>query len=411
MGIVSMAVGKSSVTPGRRARDELDSLVAMDPQATAPQPVRVGVLLAGGESRRMGRDKRGLLLGGETLLRRNLAFLSGVFPVVGLSVRSAEQTPGDLPEGVEVIPDEVPGSPMGGLAGILSHYGEPVFALAADLIAPDPAAVARVLAAYRDADVSLPVAEDHLEPLHAVYGPRCLPHMRQLLAAGAHSLLDLFPLVRVARVPFADTTPFFNVNTPADWAEAQRRLTGAAPAGDGDVPRPSRAPGEPAVLGVVGRPDNGKTTLIERLVPEFTARGLRVGAVKRVAKLEIDYPGKDSWRHAESGAGAYAVGSPGKVAFVTRQEREATLEEIVARFFRGYDLVICEGFRREAPDVVEIFRSGAGYESMVCEPHEPIAIVTDAALAHPHKFGLDDVPALAAFLVERLELTPPATST
>jgi molybdopterin-guanine dinucleotide biosynthesis protein MobB len=388
----------------------------MDPLDTAPHAVRVGVLLAGGESRRMGRDKRGLCLGGETLLRRNLTFLGGVFPVVGLSVRSAAQAPADLPDGVVVIPDEVPGSPMGGLTGVLAHFGEPIFALAADLIAPDPAAVARVLDAYRDVDVSLPVAEDHLEPLHAVYGPRCLPHMRQLLAAGAHSILDLFPLVRVARVPFADTAPFFNVNTPADWAEARRRAEGAGPdaqasslleGADGENAGAStlRAVGAPAVLGVVGRPNNGKTTLIEKIIPELNRLGLRVGAVKRVAKLEIDVPGKDSWRHSQAGADAYAVGSPGKVAFVERQTGEATLEDIVARYFGGYDVVVCEGYRREAPDVVEIFRSGAGYESTVCEPGEPVALVTDADLSHPHRFGLDDTRALVGFLVERLGLT------
>jgi molybdopterin-guanine dinucleotide biosynthesis protein MobB len=387
----------------------------MVPEGTAPEPVRIGVLLAGGESRRMGRDKRGLRLGGETLLRRNLAFLSGVFPVVGLSVRSADQAPADLPDGVVVVPDEVPGSPMGGLAGILAHFGEPIFALAADLIAPDPAAVARVLHAYRDVDVSLPVAEDHLEPLHAVYGPRCLLHMRQLLAAGAHSILDLFPLVRVARVPFADTTPFFNVNTPDDWAEARRLVDGAdsgarassAPAGapgEAAGARTPRAAGAPAVLGVVGRPNNGKTTLIEKIIPELNRLGLRVGAVKRVAKLEIDVPGKDSWRHSQAGADAYAVGSPGKVAFVERQTEETTLEDIVARYFGGYDVVVCEGYRREAPDVVEIFRSGAGYESTVCELDEPVALVTDADLAHPHRFGLDDTRALVRFLVERLGL-------
>jgi molybdopterin-guanine dinucleotide biosynthesis protein B len=377
--------------------------------------VRVAVLLAGGESRRMGRDKRELRLDGETLLRRNLGFLSASFPVVGLSVRDAAQAPADLPAGVVVVPDETRGSPMGGLAGVLARFGEPVFAMAADLVAPDRAAVGRVLDAYRDVDVALPVAEDHLEPLHAVYGPRCLPHMRQLLAAGAHSLLDLVPLVRVARVPFADTTPFFNVNTPADWVEARRRLTDARSAGEepgyragGPGDRPARAQGEPAVLGVVGRPDSGKTTLIERLIPEFTGRGLRVGAVKRVAKLDIDVPGKDSWRHSRAGAEAYAVGSPGKVAFVARRQEEATLDEIVARFFGGYDIVICEGYRREAPDVVEVFRSGAGYESMVCEAGEPVALVTDADLAHPHRFELDATAALARYLVELLALTPHA---
>ncbi len=389
-------------------------MLAMSAHPTPPDPVRVGVVLAGGESRRMGRDKRELRLEGDTLLERNLAFLRGLFPVVGLSVRTVEQAPVGLPDDVLVIPDETPGSPMGGLAGILAWLGEPVFAMAADLIAPDAAAVARVLDAYRDVDVALPVADDHLEPLHAVYGPECLPRMRRLLAAGAHSLLDLFPLVRVARVPFDDVAPFFNVNTPADWVEAQRRLgaeAGSPPGtseGRAHPARRPRAPGEPVVLGVVGRPNNGKTTLIEKLIPELTARGLRIGAVKRVARFDIDVPGKDSWRHSQAGADAYAVGSPGKVAFVARRQEEATLEEIVARFFGGFDVVICEGYRREAPDVVEVFRSGAGYESMVCEPLEPLALVTDAELSHPYKFGLDDAAALARFLVERLDLTPHA---
>ena len=311
---------------------------------------------------------------------------------------------------------------MGGLAAVLARFGEPVFAMAADLIAPDRTAVRRVLDAYRDVDVALPVAEDHLEPLHAVYGPRCLPHMRQLLAAGAHSLLDLLPLIRVARVPFADTSPFFNVNTPADWSEAQRRLD--PDAGD-TVPIDGQeagglarlAPGEPVVLGVVGRPDNGKTTLIEQLIPEFTARGLRVGAVKRVGRLEIDYPGKDSWRHAQSGADAYAVGSPGKVAFVARQREEATLEEIVSRFFGGYDVVICEGYRREAPDVVEVFRSGAGYESTGLRARRATGAGHRRRSRPPAPLRPDEHACSAGrFLVERLglgaqELSTPALPT
>jgi molybdopterin-guanine dinucleotide biosynthesis protein MobB len=375
----------------------------MNSRRADPDPVRVGVVLAGGESRRMGTDKRQLRLGDATLLQRNVAFLRTIFPIVGLSVRSADQAPADLPRDVVVIPDVSPGSPLGGLASILTHFDEPAFALAADVAFPDRDAVARVLGAFKGVDVSLPVAEDHLEPLHAVYGPGCLPHMERLLTAGARSILDLFPEVRVARVSFADTTPFFNVNTPSDWERARRRL-----GDDGDalpnVSEVERRPDGPVVLGVVGRPNSGKTTLIERLIPELTRRGLRVGAVKRVARFDIDVPGKDSWRHAEAGADASAVASASKLAFVARRREEASLEEIVAHYFADYDIVVCEGYRREAPDVVEIFRAGAGYDGPVCEASEPIALVTDSGLEHEHRFGLDESAEVARFLLGRLGL-------
>lgn len=188
-----------------------------------PRPVRVGVLVAGGESRRMGRDKRALTLDGATLVERNLAVLAGIFPRVCLSVRDASQVPAGLASGVEVIPDDTTGSPLAGLMSVLAVVGEPVFALAVDIVTPERAAIERVLDAFVDVDVALPLAGAHLQPLHAVYAPACVPHMRRLLEAGSHRLLDLLPLVRVATVPFATEAPFFNVNSPQDWSEAEAR--------------------------------------------------------------------------------------------------------------------------------------------------------------------------------------------
>ena len=214
----------------------------------------------------MGRDKRLLRFAGATLLERNLAFLSGIFPTVGLSLRDAGQSPEPLPAGVEIVPDVVTGSPLAGIASVLARFREAVFVLAADIAFADRAAVQTVLDAFTDVDVALPVARDHLEPLHAVYGPGCLPHIECLLERGAHSILDLLPEVRVAEVPFAASDAFFNVNTPADWERA--RLLASAKATDAPA-------GPPAVLGVVGRPGSGKTTLIERLIPELTRLGLR----------------------------------------------------------------------------------------------------------------------------------------
>lgn len=164
----------------------------------------------------MGRDKRLLRLAGSTLLERNLRFLQELFPIVAPSVRNAGQIPDPLPAGVEIVPDVLTGSPLADIASVLARFREPVFVLAADVAFADHAAVLAVLEAFAGVDVVLPVADDHLEPLHAVYGTGCLRHIERLLERGAHSILDLLPEVRVAEVPFAVTEPFFNVNTPAD---------------------------------------------------------------------------------------------------------------------------------------------------------------------------------------------------
>ena len=348
----------------------------------------------------MGRDKRLLRLAGATLLDRNLVFLGGIFPTVALSLRDAGQVPETLPPGVEIVPDAVSGSPLAGIASVLAHFREPVFALAADVAFADRAAVQAVLDAFEGVDVALPVAEDHLEPLHAVYGPGCLPHIERLLARGAHSILDLLPEVRVAEVPFAVTRPFFNVNTPADWARAQRL------AGDAAVGAPPR---RPAVLGVIGWSGSGKTTLVEQLIPAFTRLGLKVGAVKSVARFDIDTPGKDSWRHSRAGAEAYAVASASSLAFVSELQAETTLVDLVERYFTGYDLVVCEGYRREAPHVVEVYRVDTDHAQPRCRPEESLALVTDADVPHAHRFALGDAAGLAGFLVEQLGLAAPST--
>jgi molybdopterin-guanine dinucleotide biosynthesis protein B len=162
--------------------------------------------------------------------------------------------------------------------------------------------------------------------------------------------------------------------------------------------------GKPALVAVVGKSDSGKTTLVEKVVPELVKLGLRVGAVKHDAhSFEIDHPGKDSWRHGQAGAEAYVVASPGRLAFIARLHEELELVDIVDRFFQGFDVVVAEGYKRTAPHRIELFRVGAGHAEPLCGPGEAIALVTDADLEHEHRFGLEDGAALAAFLVARLD--------
>ncbi len=161
---------------------------------------------------------------------------------------------------------------------------------------------------------------------------------------------------------------------------------------------------QPALVAIVGKSDSGKTTLVEKVVPELVRLGLRVGTVKHDAhSFEIDHPGKDSWRHGQAGAEAYVIASPERLAYIAKLDDELELVDIARRFYEGFDIVVAEGYKRTAPYRVELFRAGAGHTEPLCAPGEAIALVTDADLEHEHTFGLEDAAGLAAFLVARLD--------
>jgi molybdopterin-guanine dinucleotide biosynthesis adapter protein len=178
----------------------------------------------------------------------------------------------------------------------------------------------------------------------------------------------------------------------------------AAPSLAADGARAAGGRHPPALVAIVGKSDSGKTTLIEKLVPELLLIGLRVGTVKHDPHgFDVDHPGKDSWRHGRTGAQAHAIASRDRLAFVANLDDELPLAEIARRFFNGFDLVVAEGYKRTAPHRVELFRLGAGHATPLCGPAESLALVTDAPLAHDHRFALDDARGLARFLAARLD--------
>ncbi len=198
--------------------------------------VTIGVLLAGGGGRRAGVDKRYLVLEGQTLLRRNLAFLHGLFPTVVVSLGQGQRLDlgdaADLGE-TEIVYDAWPGSsPLAGIATALAHYRAPLFALAVDVAFPSRAAGARVLAAFPGHDVAVPAIDRHYQPLFAVYGPGCLPrHDGHARDGGQQRIVDVLSKVRVAAVPFASDALFHSINTMDEYAAraCARRVAPRAP--------------------------------------------------------------------------------------------------------------------------------------------------------------------------------------
>jgi molybdopterin-guanine dinucleotide biosynthesis protein B len=109
----------------------------------------------------------------------------------------------------------------------------------------------------------------------------------------------------------------------------------------------------------VGGHDSGKTTLLVELVPWLTAMGFKVGAIKHTSKdAEDDVSGKDSHRHATSGAAISAFVTPGRTT-ARRLGPEEPLEDLLAREFSDCDVVLIEGYKSLLVPKVEVTRAGA----------------------------------------------------
>ena len=132
------------------------------------------------------------------------------------------------------------------------------------------------------------------------------------------------------------------------------------------------------IISIVGASNSGKTTFLEKLIPELGARGYRVGAIKHDAhEFEMDRKGKDTWRLSRAGAEVIAISSPGRFASIRRTDGEMSLEEIAARFFWTEDILIAEGFKRTRFPKIEIFRSVVEPRP-ICGPGDNlIAVVSD----------------------------------
>ncbi|HEU4648376.1 MAG TPA: molybdopterin-guanine dinucleotide biosynthesis protein B [Gemmatimonadales bacterium] len=157
----------------------------------------------------------------------------------------------------------------------------------------------------------------------------------------------------------------------------------------------------PPVVGFVGASGSGKTTLIVRVLPLLRAEGLRVAVLKHAhGGFDMDRPGKDSYRVREAGASEVLIASRARWAHLGELDEE--LEEppfraLLERFDPArVDLVLAEGFAREAYPKIEVYRPALG-EPPRCWPGDPtvIAVATDAPLA-------------VARPVRRLDLNAPA---
>jgi molybdopterin-guanine dinucleotide biosynthesis protein B len=160
------------------------------------------------------------------------------------------------------------------------------------------------------------------------------------------------------------------------------------------------------VYGVIGWKNSGKTSLMERLVAEITGRGFSVSTVKHVHHtVDLDQPGKDTYRHRQAGAREVVLASADRMAIlVEHRGPEPELPAVLARM-APVDLILVEGYKRDAHPKVEVWRAETGHP--LIQPGDPLvrAVATDASLTLPVPvLDLNDTRTVADFILREVGL-------
>ena len=151
------------------------------------------------------------------------------------------------------------------------------------------------------------------------------------------------------------------------------------------------------VVSFIGRPDSGKSTLIEKLLPELQLRGFCAGVIKHTSHdVPLDTPGKDTARFTAAGAPAAALVTPRGLALFRPAAGAQDLETVAEEYFTSFDIVLAEGFKEQDRPKIEVLAAGAAPNPAILGK---IALVADGPVASALPvFSHADITALADFL-------------
>jgi molybdopterin-guanine dinucleotide biosynthesis protein B len=160
-------------------------------------------------------------------------------------------------------------------------------------------------------------------------------------------------------------------------------------------------------FGFAGWSGSGKTTLIEKLIPIFVKRGLRVSLLKHAHHtFDVDQPGKDSYRHRHAGATEVLVTSSRRWVLMheLRGAQEPAFDEQV-RHLSPCDLLIVEGFKFAPIPKLEVWRAETGEGLLHPNDAHIVAVASDADVqTRLPLLSLNDPEKISGFILDHLKL-------
>jgi len=154
------------------------------------------------------------------------------------------------------------------------------------------------------------------------------------------------------------------------------------------------------VISIIGRSNVGKTTVLESLIPELRRRGYVIAVAKHINEdVDLDNPGKDSWRLARAGADAILLSTPSKVAVIRQMGRETAIPDMQYLLGSDHDLFIIEGHKAAAIPKIEVRRGDTA--TPLSPPDQLLAVISDRPVPEDvPSFAFGETAALAD-LIER----------